>query len=174
MTARMSAVSQPKARGMVFIHSTPAALCPHVEWAVGAVLDNQVSLEWDEQPAERGSRRAELSWVGRAGSGAELASRLGSFQRLRFEVTEDASPGADGQRFSFTPTLGAFSATTGVHGDILVGEDRIKRAVANDALGGESLHKALEGLLGVPWDDELDVFRYAGDDVPVRWLHQVV
>lgn len=174
MTARMSAVSQPKARGMIFIHSTPAALCPHVEWAVGAVLDTQVSFEWTDQPAERGSRRAELSWVGRAGSGALLASKLGGFRRLRFDVTEDASPGAEGQRFSFTPALGAFNAITGVHGDILVAEDRLKRAVADAALGGEDLHHALEGLLGVPWDVELDVFRYAGDDVPVRWLHQVV
>lgn len=174
MTARMSAVSQPKARGMIFIHSTPAALCPHVEWAVGAVLDSQIAFEWMDQTAERGSRRAELSWTGRSGAGAEIASKLAGFQHLRFEVTEDTSLGADGQRFSYTPSLGAFSTTTGVHGDILVGEDRIKRAVANAALGGESLHKALESLLGVPWDEELDVFRYAGDDVPVRWLHQVV
>ncbi|WP_255621781.1 DUF3145 domain-containing protein [Tessaracoccus sp. OS52] len=159
---------------MLFIHSTPAALCPHVEWAVGAILDCQINFDWSEQPAERGSRRAEVSWVGRAGAGAELASKLAGFQRLRFEVTEDPSPGADGQRFSYTPSLGAFSATVGVHGDILVGEDRIKRAVANDALGGESIHQALEKLLGIPWDDELDVFRYASDDVPVRWLHQVV
>ncbi|HSO70805.1 MAG TPA: DUF3145 family protein, partial [Arachnia sp.] len=25
-----------------------------------------------------------------------------------------------------------------------------------------------------PWDEELDVFRHAGEDAPVRWLHQVV
>lgn len=174
MTARMSAVSQPRARGMVYIHSTPAALCPHVEWALGAVLEVPVSLEWSDQPAERGTRRTELSWTGPSGVAATLASKLAGFERLRFEVTEEASPGADGQRYSFTPSLGAFSAITGVHGDILVPEDRIKRAVAHDALGGESIHKALESLLGVPWDDELDVFRYAGDDVPVRWLHQVV
>lgn len=174
MTARMSAVSQPRARGMVFIHSTPAALCPHVEWAVGSVLDAAISFDWSDQPAERGMRRAEFSWSGPAGVGAALASKLASFGRLRFEVTEDTSPGADGQRFSYTPSLGAFSAIVGVHGDIHVPEERLKRAVANDALGGESIQQALEGLLGVPWDEELDVFRYAGDDVPVRWLHQVV
>lgn len=174
MTARMSAVSQPQARGMIFVHSTPAALCPHVEWAVGAVLHNQVTFDWTDQPAEAGARRVEISWTGSSGTGAALASKLAGFGRLRFEVTEDASAGADGQRFSFTPTLGAFNAVVGVHGDILVPEDRLRHAVAQDALGGESLHRALQSLLGVPWDEELDVFRYASDDVPVRWLHQVV
>ena len=89
-------------------------------------------------------------------------------------VTEEPTAGSDGQRYSFTPTLGAFSAVVGVHGDILVPEDRLKHAVAGEALGGEPLLKALERLLGVPWDDELDVFRHAGEDAPVRWLHQVV
>ena len=42
MTARMSAVSQPKARGMIFIHSAPAALCPHLEWATVSVLGETV------------------------------------------------------------------------------------------------------------------------------------
>ena len=27
-----------KSRGVVFVHSTPAALCPHIEWALGGVL----------------------------------------------------------------------------------------------------------------------------------------
>ena len=174
MTARMSAVSQPRARGMLFIHSAPTALCPHLEWAAGNVLGESVALDWTEQPAENRTRRAELSWSGEAGMGAALASKLAAFGRVRFEVTEDASAGSDGQRFCFTPALGSFSATIGVHGDILVGEDRIKNAVAQEASGGESIHAALSALLGTPWDDELDSFRYASDDAPIRWLHQVV
>lgn len=161
-------------RGVILIHSASAALCPHIEWAAGAVLGTRVDLEWTNQPAEPGARRAELSWTGAAGTGAALASALGRLGRARFEVTEEPTPGSDGQRYCFTPTLGAFSAVVGVHGDILVPEDRLKHAVATDALGGESLLKALESLLGVPWDDELDVFRHAGEDAPVRWLHQVV
>jgi len=31
----------------------------------------------------------------------------------------------------------------------------------------------IEELLGTEWDDELEVFRYAGDGAPVRWLHKV-
>ena len=32
----------------------------------------------------------------------------------------------------------------------------------------------IDKLLGKPWDDELETFRYAGEGAPVRWLHQVV
>ena len=174
MTARMAAVSQPKARGMLFIHSAPAALCPHLEWAAGSVLGDTVHFDWIDQPAEPRSRRTEISWSGEAGHGAALASKLAAYERGRFEITEDASPGSDGQRFCFTPALGSFCATVGVHGDILVNEDRIKQAIAADALGGEPIHKALESLVGTPWDEELDTFRYASEDAPIRWLHQVV
>lgn len=174
MTTRFHAVRQPQARGMIYIHSTPAALCPHLEWAISGVLGAAQELQWSSQPVENGSRRSELAWTGSAGSGAVLASKLAGFQRIRFEITEDASPGSDGQRFSYTPSLGAFSATIGVNGDILVGEDRLKHAVARDALGTEPIYQALERLLGTPWDDELEVFRHAGDEAPVRWLHQVV
>lgn len=174
MTARLAAVSQPTARGMLFIHSAPAALCPHLEWAAGNVLGDAVSLDWTDQPAEPRSRRAELPWSGEAGFGAALASKLAGFERVRFEVTEDASEGSDGQRFCFTPALGAFAATVGVHGDILVSEDRIRNALVQESFDGEGLHTALESLMGTPWDAELDTFRYASEDAPIRWLHQVV
>jgi hypothetical protein len=36
------------------------------------------------------------------------------------------------------------------------------------------LEDEIELLLGRPWDDELEPFRYAGEGAPVRWLHQVV
>lgn len=94
--------------------------------------------------------------------------------QARFEITEEPTRSSDGQRFCFTPALGAFSAVIGVHGDILVPEDRLKHAIAADAAGAEPIRAALEQLLGVPWDEELDVFRYASEDAPIRWLHQVV
>ena len=93
-------------RGVLFVHSTPAALCPHVEWAVGSVLDVRTTLQWTPQPAEAGSVRAELSWQAAQGTGAKLASALRGWSHLRYEVTEEASPGADGSRWSHTPALG--------------------------------------------------------------------
>jgi hypothetical protein len=63
---------------------------------------------------------------------------------------------------------------TGLHGDIMVPEDRIRHAMALAALGGGDLVSALDGLLGTAWDSELEPFRYAGEGAPVRWLHEVV
>lgn len=159
-------------RGVLFIHSAPSALCPHIEWAVGGVVGVPAHLDWTPQPAERAAYRAELSWSGEAGTGAALASALNRWQRLRYEVTEDAA--TDGSRWSYTPTLGLFHATTGPHGDIVVGEDRLKKAMADSARSGRPLAELIDELLGRPWDEELETFRYAGEGVPVRWLHKVV
>ncbi len=162
-------------RGVVYVHSAPPALCPHVEWAVGGVLGVRVTLDWTPQPAAPGTVRAELSWQADAGTGARLASALRDWMHLRFEVTEEPSAGAEGERWSSTPTLGLFHATTGVHGDILVREDRLRAALARAGSDpATDVLTEMQALLGKSWDDELETFRYAGDGAPVRWLHQVV
>ena len=173
MSARFTAVHPPQARGMIFIHSASAALCPHIEWAIGATIGCRAKLSWTGQPVQPGTRRCELSWNAPVGSGAMLATKLANFGKLRFEITEEATARSDGMRYSYTPALGSFSAVIGVHGDILVGEDRIRRAIADDALGTKDLAEVLPQLLGKPWDDELEVFRHASEDTPVRWLHEV-
>ena len=162
-------------RGVVYVHAAPPALCPHVEWAVGAALDARVTLDWIPQPAAPGALRAELSWQSEAGTGARIASALRQWAQLRFEVTEEPSPGAEGERWSCTPTLGLFHATTGVHGDIVVREDRLRATLARAATDpAADLMTEMHALLGKVWDDELETFRYAGEGAPVRWLHQVV
>ncbi|TDT33804.1 DUF3145 domain-containing protein [Naumannella halotolerans] len=160
-------------RGVLYIHSTPSALCPHIEWAVGGLLGMPVSLDWIAQPVERATYRAELSWTGPTGSAAQLASTLKGWQRIRYEVTEEPSAGAEGVRYAYTPRLGVFSGTIGQHGDLLISEERIKHAVVCDALGRKEIMTSLDELLGRPWDEELEPFRHAGADTPVRWLHQV-
>ncbi|HEU4911552.1 MAG TPA: DUF3145 domain-containing protein [Actinomycetes bacterium] len=162
-------------RGVVYVHSAPPALCPHVEWAVGGVLAVRVTLDWTPQPAAPGAVRAELSWQAEAGTGARLASALRDWTHLRFEVTEEPSAGAEGERWSSTPSLGLFHATTGVHGDIVVREDRLRAALARAAADpATDVVAEMQALLGKAWDDELETFRHAGDGAPVRWLHQVV
>ncbi|MGO1524374.1 MAG: DUF3145 family protein, partial [Nesterenkonia sp.] len=98
------------AQGVLHIHSAPAALCPHIEWAVSSAVDVRVDFAWTEQPAAPSTRRAELTWHGPVGLGSKLASTLRSLAHLRFEVTEEASPGHDGSRWSHTPELGIFHA----------------------------------------------------------------
>jgi hypothetical protein len=162
-------------RGVVYVHAAPSALCPHVEWAIGGVLGMPVTLEWTPQPAAPGMYRAELSWQADPGTGASLASALRDWLHLRFEVTEEPSAGAEGERYSSTPTLGLFHATTGVHGDIMVREDRLRAALARATSDpATSVMQEMQALLGKAWDEELEPFRYAGDGAPVRWLHQVV
>ena len=166
-------MSSATTRGVVFVHSAPPALCPHVEWAAGAVLGVRLHLDWTGQPAEPGCLRTELSWQGAAGTGARLASALRGWDRLRYEVTEEPSAGADGARWSHTPTLGVHHAVVGVHGDVLVHEDRVRAALAAARGDARTLTDELDRVLGRAWDAELEPFRYAGDGAPVRWLHRV-
>ncbi len=119
------------------MHSAPSALCPHIEWATGGALGNAVNLEWTPQPAQAGTYRAEYSWAGDAGTAAAIASALRGWKHLRFEVTEEPTAsgqgGTEGARYSCTPDLGLFHAVTGVHGDIMIPEDRLKAAVVKAA-----------------------------------------
>ena len=132
-------------RGVMYVHSAPSALCPHVEWAVGGVLGMSVSFDWTVQPAQASAHR-----------------------------TEEPTASSEGARYSYTPELGVFHAVTGLHGDIMIPEDRLKAAVVKAALGDTTLLLEIDKLLGKPWDDELETFRHAGDGAAVRWLHQVV
>ena len=185
-------------RGVLHVHCAPPALCPHIEWAVAGVVGVPVSLDWVDQPAAPGSVRGELLWQSKPGTAGAVTSALAAWNMLRFEVSEDASPGCDAVRYSCTPALGMFCAVIGGNGDILVPEGRLRAAMAlaasagsgsgrggadaelgalrdthgprHPALGG-SLEAELALLLGQPWDDELEPFRRAGDGAPVRWLN---
>jgi hypothetical protein len=168
-------------RGVLQVHSAPPALCSHVEWAVAGVIGVPVSLPWVSQAAAPGMVRAELDWQGSPGASAAITSALAGWSRLRFEVTEEASPGCDAVRYSYTPDLGIFSAVTMANGDILIPESRLRAVLALAAATpvmagslpdrGSSLEDEIARLLGQPWDDELEPFRCAGDGAPVRWLH---
>ena len=45
-------------RGVVYVHSSPTAVCPHVEWAISGTLDARAELRWTPQPAAPGQLRA--------------------------------------------------------------------------------------------------------------------
>ena len=144
----------------------------HVEWAVAGIVGAPVSMPWAGQPAAPGSLRAELTWQARPGTAGAITSALAGWNRLRFEVTEDSSPGCDGVRHCYTPDLGTFTAVTAANGDIVIPEDRL-RAVLERAsrVGSAPLEEELGRLLGTAWDNELEPFRRAADGAPVRWLN---
>ena len=166
------AVAQ-RTRGVVFVHSAPRALAPHIEWTLGNTLGSPLQLGWTSQPVAPGQIRAEVSWTGRPGTAARMMSALRMWDRLRVEVTEEPSAGHEGERYCVTPTLGVFRASIGVHGDLLIPEERLRGALARSQEGVTTLAQEVSLLLGEPWDAELEPFRYAGDGAPVRWLHQV-
>ncbi len=159
-------------RGVLFVHSVPPALGPHVEWAAASALGREVRLEWTAQPAAPGMMRAELSWVGEIGTGARLASALRGWEHLRYEVTEEATRDSDGSRWSHTPELGIFHHQMDSAGNVVVSENQVRAAIES-AHNYEDLREALDLALGQAWDDELEPFRYAGAGAPVRWLHRV-
>jgi hypothetical protein len=155
-------------RGVLYVHSAAPAVSPHIEWAVAGILGMPVRIDWMAQPALPGSLRAEAEWAGEPGCAGRLASSLHGWP-VRFEVTEDASAGCDGERYAFTPGLGLYHALTAANGDLVVPENRLRQLLAE----GE-LEVGINRLLGRPWDIELEPFRYAGEGAPVRLLHQVV
>lgn len=163
------------ARGVLFVHSCSRALAQHVEWALAGLLGVPVSMSWTPQPVLPGTVRSEFPWRGSVGTASRIASALLSFPGLRYEVTEEPSLEHEGERYAVTPTLGLFRATTGLNGDVQVGEERLRGLLARLSDGSEPDARAgIDALLGTAWDDELEAFRCAGEiTAGVRWLTQV-
>jgi Protein of unknown function (DUF3145) len=160
-------------RGTLHVYSCPPALCPHVEWALAHELGTSVTLTWRPQPLALGALRAEGQWRGRVGGAGRLASVLKGWSLLRFDVTEEASAGCDGERYSFTPSLGLFHATTSANGDILVREDQLRGLIgAHGELRG--LVGGIADLLGAAWDAELEPYRRAAESPSAHRLTRVV
>jgi hypothetical protein len=156
-------------RGVIYVHSSPLAVSSHVEWAIARVLGAPVRLEWTPQPVEPSARRAQCSWSGATGTGGELAAALRQWPMIRFEVTEEPSPGVDGERFMHVPGRGLFRAAMGAAGDIQLGEDRL-RSIITSSRNPEALAHALDMAMGTPWDAELEPYRYAAEGAPVTLL----
>jgi hypothetical protein len=169
MDEEMTALSS----GVIFVHSAPRALSPHVEWAVSRVLGRGVTFSWAPQPILEGTQRTEYYWQGPAGSGAALASSLRGWSHLRYEITENAFSGGDGGRWCHTPALGIFHAQTDAVGNMVVNENQLRLALQTAGPNAQALQTAVDHALGTAWDAELDVFRYARDDATVTWLHHV-
>ncbi len=159
-------------RGVVYVHSAPAAICPHVEWAIGSVTGGRVMLSWTAQPASPGVLRADVAWSGSPGTAGKLAKALKAWPMLRFEITEEASPGVDGERICHVPGRGVWRAAMSANGDVMLAEDQLRSALAA-ATSLDALQHKLSDLLGAPIDAELEPYRRAGEGTAVTWLHQV-
>ena len=103
-----------RARGVVLVHAAPRALCPHIEWALSAVVDAEVRLDWQTQPVAPPMLRAELPWIGRPGLGSRLMSSLKAIPDVVAEVTEDPSAGREGVSTPTSDGSGAGHAVAAV------------------------------------------------------------
>ncbi|WP_459545029.1 DUF3145 domain-containing protein [Nocardia sp. X0981] len=164
--------------GVVYIHSSPTALCPHIEWALAAAVGAPTALRWTAQPAAPGRLRAATEWVGPAGTAARIAQSLRSWPMLRFEVTEDPSEGVDGERYSFVPSLGLWHGSTSANGDVTLGEMRLRAML--QAARELSRHSAydlaaeIDRALGTAWDEDLELYRTGSEGAEVTWLRRDV
>jgi hypothetical protein len=157
---------------VVYLHSCPAAIAPHVEWALAGVLARPVRLSWAAQPVAPSHLRAEASWTGPVGSAARLSAALRAWPMLTFEVTENGTAGSDGERLAYVPGRGFHRSMIAANGDVVVGEERL-RGLMERARSADEFHHGLAELLGTAWDAELEPYRRGGDGAPVTLLHQV-
>ncbi|MEI9907032.1 MAG: DUF3145 family protein [Actinomycetota bacterium] len=141
-------------RGFLVIHSAPAALCRHIDWAIAALLGPSVKLSWRPQPLLSGTHRASCEWRDREGKGAELVSTLRDWHYLRFEVREESD--REKVLYRFTPNLGIQRSVIDDAGSILITEHQIASALT---LNDEGIRESLRRSLGSDWDEELDQFR---------------
>lgn len=160
-------------QGVLYIHSAPRALTPHIEWAAAGVLGVPCRIRWEDQPAHRGLLRAEMTWRGREHTGAQLASALRGMHEVRFEITQEPTADADGARWSCTPELGIHHGTTDRAGNLVLGEDHVRGCMERAGGDAAALQRELGIALGEPWDEDLEIYRHAGEGVPMRWLHRV-
>ena len=102
--------------GVIYVHSSPSAVCPHVEWAISGALGVRTELRWTAQPAAPGQLRAECAWTGEPGTGARVVSALRAWPMLRFEVTwslseTGANAPVEGEVFTVSATPAEGGAT---------------------------------------------------------------
>ena len=160
-------------RGVVYIHAAPKALRPHIEWAVGRAIGTPVSFGWRVQPLLDDSVRTQFDWDGPYGAGSLIASSLIGWSEVRFEVTEAGDGGSSGERWVYTPSLGAFHVHTDEVGNYLVTENVLRTLIEESPADVFAIRDEIDRALGGPWDRELETFRSAGEDAPVTWLHRV-
>ena len=88
-------------------------------------------------------------------------------------MTENASEGVDGERFSYVPGLGLWRGSTSANGDVIIGEMQLRSLIEaqpdSAGLAGE-----LEAALGTAWDGALEAYRMGGAGAEVTWLTQRV
>lgn len=145
-------------RGFLTVHSAPSALCHHIDWAIQAVLGTWIKPTWTAQYVMPGTFHTQIEFRDKQATAAKLASALGSWHYLNFEVIENGDNG--GELFRFTPHLGIHRAAVDLTGAVLMSENQLTH-ILNTSFDEDAIRNKLALALGQPWDVELDRFRGA-------------
>jgi hypothetical protein len=164
---RISPTIKAATNGTLSIHSAPAALRSHIEWAIKDVIGVNTQIHWRRQSKYVGTFRAEISWQNLTNCGAKLCSALASWYYLRFEIFEASSDA--GELFRFTPELGVLRNQTDGAGNILLTELQINKAL-NNSFEEDELRSALNQILGIPWEEVLEPLRAVdqSESIPLK------
>lgn len=166
--------------GVLWIHSMPGPLQPHITWALarlcmpdGRKPGREIwrALKQPGQPHQPGQPNqpasggetllcAEVPFVAEHDSVVTLVDTLARWPRLYFELAHDPAVDADGlaidgMRYCHTPQLGTFAGQTDAAGNIVVNEDALRSIVAR----GGDIAGALDAAVGGPWDRALEPMR---------------
>ncbi|MEJ6020099.1 DUF3145 family protein [Corynebacterium sp. H113] len=171
--------------GVLWIHSAPQALQPHLVWAIaraGFTTPEGLRPEramWRVRPDNpHNSHRphdshrricAELSWRAQPGAAEQLVSDLERWPDLTFELAVDAPIGGNGARYCRVPELGMYAAVTDDIGNVVLNENTIRSIMRRHEGDSAAMTEAMDEALGGPWDQHLEALRpgtagYADDE----------
>ncbi|MFM6980642.1 MAG: DUF3145 family protein [Micrococcales bacterium] len=144
--------------GEVFIHAVAKSQARQVEWMLAEIMDYQIPLTWSPQPVMPDHVKSGFAWQGAESSGAEISSALAGWQKIYFEVTQDANGSVGSSRWLYVPEFGIKHRATDEFGNYSIGEDELRAALAR---GSNSMTLAWEvqNLLAQQWEQILEPLR---------------
>lgn len=151
--------------GVLWIHSAPLALQPHLTWAIARLTladgtkpgrsmwrtrkqSPTCDRDWCESRDSQTQTTllcTEIEWTAELSDIDALVDDLSRWPRITFELAVDAPgtvEGGTGMRYLHTPELGTFAATTDDAGNILLNEERLRaimaRSLSSNGAGSDS------------------------------------
>ena len=153
----MKSISATPAHGVISIFTCPNYLAKAVEWAFQTQFQH-FQIDWQTSEIESNVLCASLTWNSIHGTAARLTSELLKIPGLRFELTELSPAIGHHERFAFTPNLGLLRCDMDAAGNSIFNENQLQAMLIENP-NPLNLPAAINRLLGVEWDRELDTYR---------------
>lgn len=153
--------------GVLWIHSMPGPLQPHITWALARLSMPDGTKPGREIWRATGSDAtlcAEVPFIAEAGTVGTLVDDLSRWPHLFFELAQDpavdeSGRAVDGMRYCHVPELGTFAGQTDAAGNIVVNEDALRAIMARSGGNSSNIAQELDAAVGGPWDRVLEPMR---------------